>query len=101
MNVVTEITGVELQADDPLALAQRWSQVLDRPVAQTAGGVVRIVLDQGAIRFVKATDGRGEGVGGIDVAAADRQQLSSVARSRHVATSDTQVMICGTRIYLV
>ena len=101
MDVVTEITGVELQADDPVALAQRWSQVLNRPVSETLGGVVHIVLYQGAIRFVKAGDGRGDGVGGIDVAVTDRLRLLAAARSRGIPASDDQVIICGTRIHLV
>ncbi len=101
MDVVTEITGVELQADEPLALAQRWSEVLARPVAQTASGIVRIVLDQGAIRFVKAADGRGEGVSGIDVAVSDRPRLLAAARDRGIAATDDQITICGTRIRIV
>ena len=101
MDVVSELAGVELQADDPLALAQRWSQVLNRPVAQTAAGVIRIVLDQGVIRFVPATDGRGAGVGGIDVAVTDRRRLLAAAHQRGVPAGADQVIICGTRIHLV
>ena len=97
-DVVTEITAVELQADDPQALAQRWSQVVGRPVMRTGSGVIRIVLDQGAIRFVPATDGRGDGVGGFDVALNDRARLLSVARKRGITHTDHQVVICGTRI---
>jgi len=101
MEVTSEITSVELQADDPVELAQRWSRVLNRPVAQTASGVVRIVLDQGSIRFVKAVDGRGDGVGGIDVAVVDRTRLLAAARERGIDTSDNQLTICGTRIRFV
>ena len=101
MEVTSEITSVELQADDPVELAQRWSRVLNRPVAQTASGVVRIVLDQGSIRFVKAVDGRGDGVGGIDVAVVDRKRLLAAARERGIDTSDNQLTICGTRIRFV
>ncbi len=101
MDVVSEITGVELQADDPLALAQRWAQVLDRPLAHTAAGVIRIVLDQGAIRFAKASDGRGAGVSGIDVAVTNRQRLLATAHSRGIPASHDHVVICGTRICLV
>ncbi|MFQ5665324.1 MAG: VOC family protein [Candidatus Binatia bacterium] len=100
-DVVSEITCVELQADEPLALAHRWSQVLNRPVARTPAGVARIMLDQGAIRFVKAADGRGEGVGGFDVAVVDRQRILASARARHVPIHDNHIMICGTRIRLV
>ncbi len=98
---VSEITGVEIQGDDPLALAQRWSQVLNRPVARTGGGIVRIVLDRGAIRFVPARDGRGEGVGGIDIAVTDRARVLRHAAERGLLTGDDEIGICGTRIRLV
>jgi len=98
--VVTEITGVELQSADPLGLAHRWSQILKRPVARTGSGVIRIVLDQGAIRFVAATDGRGEGVGGFDVATTDRHRLIGAARQRGLPVDDAHVVIGGTRIWL-
>lgn len=99
-DVVTEITAVELQAEDPETQAQRWSQVVGRPVMRTGSGVIRIVLDQGAIRFVPATDGRGDGVGGFDVAASDRVRLLSTAKARGIVHTDNQVVICGTRINL-
>ena len=101
MDVVSEITGVELQADDSLALAQRWAQVLDRPVAHTAAGVIRIVLDQGAIRFVEARDGRGAGISGIDVAVIDRKRVLAAAEARGVAVHGDHVVLRGTRIHLV
>ena len=100
-DVVNEITAVEVQSHDPLSLAQRWSQILDRPVAQTLGGTIRIVLDQGALRFVKATDGRGNGVSGFDVSVVDRQRLMASAQSRALPHSDDHVIMCGTRVQLI
>jgi len=99
--VVSEITAVELQAPEPAALAQRWAQVLNRPVSVTGAGVMRIVLDRGAIRFVAATDGRGEGVGGIDVAVVDGEQVRQTARDRRLTVGDDTVMLGGTRVRLV
>ena len=98
--VVSEITAVELQSDDPLALAQRWSQILNRPVARTGSGIIRIVLDQGAIRFVGAGDGRGEGVSGIDVAVTDRDRLLAAARDRGIAVHGDTITVGGARIQL-
>lgn len=64
-DVVTGITGVVVQADDPDKIARRWSEVLDVPVSDD--GVMP--LDGGGrIRFVPATDGRGDGVSAIEVA---------------------------------
>jgi len=100
-SIVSEITAVELQSADPDALAQRWSQILNRPVARTAAGVIRIVLDQGAIRFVPATDGRGDGVGGFDVAVVDRERVKSAATTRGIAVAGNLLTVCGTRVRLV
>jgi hypothetical protein len=54
-------------------MADRWSQVLGYPVS---GDTIK--LDGGAIRFVKDTNGRGPGVSGIDVTAADRTRAGEV-----------------------
>jgi hypothetical protein len=68
-HVVTGIAAAELQSPNPAALAERWSTILERPV-HNADGVPTISLDNADLRFVEATDGRGEGLGGIDLAAA-------------------------------
>ena len=68
-DVVRELVAAELQSDDPERLASRWSEVLGRPVANG-----EIALDRGRLRFVPARDGRGEGLAGIDLLAADRQR---------------------------
>ena len=80
----TAIVAAEIQADDPIALAARWSAILDRPIEPQANSPT-IRLDVGAIRFVPAADGRGEGLGGIDI-----------STSNHPPGGTLQV--CGTRI---
>ncbi|MDA3040669.1 MAG: VOC family protein [Actinomycetota bacterium] len=87
-SVVTGFAAVEIQAEDPDAMAARWSAVLDRPVRSNDGGRV-IELDDAAVRFVPVIDGRGEGVGGFDVRAADR------------ALAGTAVDVVGTRVHFV
>jgi len=100
-DVTTALTGVEIQSDDPLALATLWSRVLDLPVAPGGGGQFHIALDDGAeIRVVPAVDGRGTGVGAIDVQVADRDHVRNTARARGLELSDTQVTVCGTRVNL-
>ena len=61
---VTDVLEVRIEADEPAAMAARWSAVLGRP----ADGD-RISLDEGAVVFVPAGD-RGEGVAGFVFAAA-------------------------------
>ena len=80
------MTGAELQSDDPDRLARRWSEVMERPI-ETRDGQRVIVLDDATLRFTEAADGRGEGLGGLDLACADP------ARAGHV-------QICGIRFRL-
>lgn len=74
-HVVTGISAAELQSPNPAALAERWSAILERPV-RLVEGVPTIALDNADLRFVEAVDGRGEGLGGIDLAAAGTQIAS-------------------------
>ena len=67
-DVVVAITAAEIQSDDPTALAARWSAILGRPIVTDGAGRATIELDNAALRFVAIEDGRGEGLGGIDVA---------------------------------
>lgn len=69
-NPLRGMTAAELQSDDPERLARRWSEVIERPL-QTRDGQRVIALDDATVRFVEATDGRGEGLAGLDVACAD------------------------------
>ena len=69
-DTVTDLVGVEVQADDPGRMAARWAEVLGRDVSIGGAGETTIPLDEGVIRFVPATDRRGDGVSAIDVAAA-------------------------------
>ena len=69
-DVVTGIAAAEIQSPDPARLAARWSDILELPVTDSDGRT-EIVLDNATLRFVEATDGRGEGLGGIDLITAD------------------------------
>ena len=82
-DVVTGVAAVEIEANDPTAMAARWSEVLGRTVS--GGGGATIVLDEGEIRFVPA-GARGEGVSAFELHAAPG-----------AATIDT--VIAGTRLF--
>lgn len=69
-SVVDAIVGIELQALDPDDVAQRWSALLDRPVND---GLLE--LDDADLRFVRATDGRGDGLRSVDFRARDRSRV--------------------------
>jgi len=100
-DVIRAMRAAELQTDDPPALAARWSEVLARPVEAGPGGAPQIALDDAVIRFVPATDGRAEGLGGLDVEVVDRDRLLAAAEARGCKTSDDLVTVCGVRFHLV
>lgn len=94
------IVGAELQAADPEAMATRWGEVLDKPVTY-ADGVWSIALDDSEIRFVQATDGRGDGLGAFDVKVRDPEAVKARAKARGALDADGTVTLCGTRVRLV
>lgn len=94
-----DIVGVELQCDNPPALATKWANIAGVPVDLTRDHP-RVTLDNAVLRFVEIADGRGPGLGGIDVVTVDRAAILKEAKSRGCYVSDNQVMVCGTRFYL-
>jgi hypothetical protein len=100
-DVVKKYQAVELQSDDPRGLAELWSSIAGIPLRKDSRERLEMPLENASVRFVEATDGRGEGLGGIDILVNDRQRLLQAAERRGRRVSDGQVMICGTRFYLV
>jgi hypothetical protein len=99
-SVVSEIVAVELQGENPAAMAKRWSEILARPTKKKKAGVWTISMDRGAIRFVPAEDGRGEGVAGFDVAVTDRARLLGNAEELglEVVGEGSKLEVAGVRI---
>lgn len=79
---VTGVAAVEIEANEPAAMAARWSEVLGRPVA---GEPPTITLDEGVIRFLPA-GARGEGVTAFELVAAD-------------GADPVDTVIAGTRVF--
>jgi len=94
------IVAAELQSPEPARLAARWAEILRRTVRDD-GGVATVDLDLGALRFVPVTDGRGEGLGGIDVNIPRQERARFAARQKAVDEVDGALMLCGTRVRLV
>ena len=86
---ITAMTGAELQSDYPAELAAHWGHILDvMPETNHDGGAL-LRLDNAILRFVPATDGRGEGLGGVEFKAAPKN-----------AQKGETVSVCGTRFRL-
>ncbi len=96
-DVVSAIRAAELQSPDPDRLAHRWSEIVEIPVHRGDAGDPTIALENASLRFVEALDGRGEGLGGVDVAVVDRTRLFGAAEERGLCIEDDRVLICGLR----
>ena len=95
-----DLVAVELQSADPVATADLWSRLLNQPI-KAVKGVLTMKLTRGAIRFVKAEDGRGNGIGALDIKAADKAKILAAAKKRKLPVSGDQVTVVGCRINLV
>ena len=95
------MVGAELQSPKPNTLAERWGEILDRPVGGVADGPPELILDNATLRFIKANDGRGEGLGGVDIRATDPAAILEAAETRGISVNGNSINICGTRFYLV
>ena len=58
-------------------------------------------IKNATLRFVKDEDGRGEGLGGLDLVASDRKAMFANARQHGKRVSDDIVMISGMRLRAV
>ena len=92
----TGIVAAELQSEDPERCATRWSEVLGIPRCG-----FEIPLREGTLRFVEVADGRGEGLGGVDVAATGAPEVLKRARNRGLPIDGNCITLCGTRVRLV
>ena len=88
---------------DPDRVAARWSAILDVPVEQR-DGVLTIALANADLRFVAPTDGRGEGLSGIDLRVVGGGRLRTAATERGCLVADGErpehVLLGGVRMYV-
>ena len=99
-SIATSISGVEIQSDDPEAMGARWAEVLGENVRASGWDhECQIQLADGRIRFVKATDGRGDGVAAFEVEVHRPMTILDRARELGCLGEDGVITVCGTRIY--
>jgi len=86
---VTAIRGVEIQSEQPEALAQRWARLFSLSPGNAPGSLS--TRDGGEVHFVQAIDGRGEGIRSVILSASNRDAVLASAQQRGIAveTNDT------------
>jgi hypothetical protein len=97
---VSGISAAELQSPEPRRLAQRWASIAELDVHDDESGNPSIEFDNATLRFVEEADGRGEGLGGIDLTTEDRDTVLANAKTRGCYVSDDEVAVAGLRMYL-
>jgi len=98
-DVTVDFQGVELQSNDPLELAELWGKVAGLPIERN-GAEFTMEFNNATIRFVEEEDGRGPGLGGLDILVNDRDHILQEAENRDCFVTEDRVDICGTRWYL-
>jgi hypothetical protein len=100
---VRAITGARMQCDDPKAVSQRWSELLERPVTMQ-DGIATIDIDNARARFVPVEDDRGEGLSAVRLACKDRNAILAAAKKSGAKTGQNPtgpwVDLVGTRFVL-
>jgi hypothetical protein len=91
------IASVTIQSKDPVAAAERWSMLLDRPVTRS-GETLELALEPGLIRFAPPVDSDGSGVVALDIRVRDPADIIAAARVAGVTTDGGSVDICGVKI---
>ena len=98
-SVTVDYAAVELQGPDPVSLAELWGKVAGLPVRRD-GSVLHMALNNVDVRFVAAEDGRGYGLGGLDLKVRDAAGIKARAQARGCAVEENQVTVCGVRFRL-
>ena len=71
---------------------EAWGKVAGLPIERD-GSQYCMDFNNATLRFVEAEDGRGPGLGGIDIKVADREHILNRAKERGCYVSDEQVDI--------
>jgi hypothetical protein len=93
------VRGITLCSPDPLALARRWAEVLERPAPVPLGAGWRLNLQDGFADFQPDADGR-EGVAGFTLALAHAPDLRARARSMGLAVDGAYIELLGARLLI-
>jgi Glyoxalase-like domain len=96
---VAGIAAAEMQVEDPMQTAARWAEIAEIPLVSSAQPTLS--LDNATLRFVSIADGRGDGLGGLDLVTRDRATILAAAARRGAPVDGKQVYACGMRFNLI
>lgn len=99
--IIDGIRAAEIQTENPDALAARWGEVFELPVQADGAGHPCLDFRGSGLRFVPIRDGRGEGLGGLDIGTTDKERALANAEAQGCLAGENLVMICGMRLRLV
>lgn len=98
---VSAILAAELQSHDPERLARRWSDIAEIPLRRDGRGALILPFDNATLRFVKASDGRGEGLAGLDLKGEAPEAAFAKARAAGLPARDGVIALGGMRFRLL
>lgn len=93
----SEIVGVEIQASDVDAMADRWAEVLGKDVS-FGEDCLTIVLEQGEIHFVEDENNRGDGVAAVYIKTRHLDKILDIAKEEGLKSEGNCVTVCGTEL---
>jgi len=89
------ITGAQVQVNDPVSAAERWSRAYNSAYT-VREGIPVLALGDTEIRFIEIPNGRGEGLQAIDIRTEHIDVIREKARTLRLATEGDSVTVCGT-----
>jgi hypothetical protein len=98
---VRGIAAAEIQTDDPAAVAARWAEIAEIELGSDDDGNPALQLDNAVLRFIPCSDGRPEGLGGLDLITADKQAILAAAQDNGLEVNGDQIQLCGMRLNLL
>lgn len=99
---VSAIRAVVIQAEDPAAMAERWGEVLTRPVSPEADGYA-VTLDEGRVIFVPIDRDhavQGEGIVGMELATDNTPGVLKAAEELGLAVEGNSLRLAGVDFHL-
>ena len=99
---VGSLRGAAIQARDPHAMAQRWSEVLGIHAGTDVDGQPSLELGTTTLRFIAWRDRRGDGLAEIDLECFDPESVLATGRERGLACDPemSSIEILGVRFLL-